>query len=105
MATWRGQATRAARLEEITHVGDWVEYKNLGKSAIIVRTKNGVKAFSNSCRHRGVQLASGAGNCKTQGFICPFHGWRYDMEGKNTFVLNASKGVNPVELVIVWMRL
>jgi len=78
----------AARLEEIPHVGDWVEYKNLGKSAIIVRTKNGVKAFSNSCRHRGVQLASGAGNCKTQGFICPFHGWRYDMEGKNTFVFN-----------------
>src|SRR5579872_7012874 len=41
----------AARLEEIPEVGDWVEYENLGKSAIIVRTKNGVKAFANSCRH------------------------------------------------------
>src|SRR5262249_23243642 len=27
-------------------------------------------------------------NCKTQGFICPFHGWRYDMDGKNTFVFH-----------------
>ena len=76
----------ACRLEEIPEVGDWVEYKNLDKSVIVVRTKSGVKAFHNACRHRGVQLASGHGNCKTQGFICPFHGWRWNAEGENTFV-------------------
>src|SRR6202008_1512754 len=52
----------------------------------IVRSKEGVKAFHNACRHRGVQLAEGHGNCKVQGFICPFHGWRWNSEGKNTFV-------------------
>lgn len=26
------------------------------------------------------------GNCKGRGFICPFHGWRWDMEGRNIFV-------------------
>ena len=62
----------ACRLEEIPEVGDWVEYKNLDKSVIVVNTKNGIKAFHNACRHRGVQLASGHGNCKTAGFICPF---------------------------------
>jgi carnitine monooxygenase subunit len=78
----------ACRLEQIANVGDWVEYSNLGKSVIVVRTKDGVKAFHNACRHRGVPLASegGHGNCKTQGFICPFHGWRWNSEGKNTFV-------------------
>lgn len=76
----------ACRLEQIPNLGDWVEYTNLGKSVIIVRTREGVKAYHNACRHRGVQLASGHGNCKTQGFICPFHGWRWNMEGKNTFV-------------------
>lgn len=78
----------ACRLEQIQNVGDFVEYTNLGKSVIIVRTKDGVKAFHNACRHRGVPLAdTGAhGNCKTQGFICPFHGWRWNHEGKNTFV-------------------
>ncbi|HTH28159.1 MAG TPA: aromatic ring-hydroxylating dioxygenase subunit alpha [Sphingobium sp.] len=76
----------ACRLEQIPNVGDWVEYSNLGKSVIIVRTKDGVKAFHNACRHRGVQLAKGHGNCKVQGFICPFHGWRWNAEGKNTFV-------------------
>jgi nitrite reductase/ring-hydroxylating ferredoxin subunit len=77
----------ACRLEEIPEVGDWVEYRNLDKSVIVVRTKTGVKAFHNACRHRGVQLASGGrGNCEVQGFICPFHGWRWNIDGKNTFV-------------------
>jgi len=76
----------ACRLEEIPNLGDYTEYKILDKSIIIVRTKEGVKAFSNACRHRGVQLVEGSGNCKTAGFICPFHGWRWNSEGQNTFV-------------------
>lgn len=76
----------ACRLEEIPEVGDYVEYTILDKSVIIVNTKSGVKAFHNACRHRGVRLATGPGNCKTAGFICPFHGWRWNIEGENTFV-------------------
>jgi phenylpropionate dioxygenase-like ring-hydroxylating dioxygenase large terminal subunit len=80
----------ACRLEQISEVGDWIEYSNLGKSVIVVRTKDGVKAFHNHCRHRGVPIAGGKGNehgnCRTSGFICPFHGWRWNMEGESTFV-------------------
>jgi nitrite reductase/ring-hydroxylating ferredoxin subunit len=76
----------ACRLEQIPEPGDWVEYRNLNKSVIVVRTRDGVKAFHNACRHRGVELASGHGNCRATGFICPFHGWRWNMDGVNTFV-------------------
>jgi nitrite reductase/ring-hydroxylating ferredoxin subunit len=76
----------ACRIEQIPNVGDWIEYSNLGRSVIIVRTANGIKAYHNACRHRGVQLVKGSGNCKVKGFICPFHGWRWNMEGRNTFV-------------------
>jgi len=76
----------ACRLEQISSLGDWTEYKILDRSVIVVRTKQGVKAFHNACRHRGVLLANGHGNCRAQGFICPFHGWRFDMDGENTFV-------------------
>jgi nitrite reductase/ring-hydroxylating ferredoxin subunit len=76
----------ACRLEEIPEVGDWVEYKILDKSVILVRTKSGVKAFHNACRHRGVQFVRGHGNCEVQGFVCPFHGWRWNIDGENTFV-------------------
>ena len=77
----------ACRLEQIQEVGDWIEYSNLGKSVLVVRTKDGVKAYHNACRHRGVPLNEGGhGNCKGKGFICPFHGWRWNMDGENTFV-------------------
>ena len=78
----------ACRLEQIEAIGDWVEYSNLGRSVIITRTKDGVRAWHNACRHRGVHLvgAESHGNCKSQGFICPFHGWRWNGEGNNTFV-------------------
>ena len=92
----------ACRLEEIPQVGDWIEYRILDRSVIVVRTKSGVKAFHNACRHRGVELAQGHGNCGNQGFVCPFHGWRYNMDGKNTFVfgrqLFSDKCLEPSEL-------
>jgi len=28
----------------------------------------------------------GVGNCRQAGFVCPFHGWRWNMDGENTFV-------------------
>jgi carnitine monooxygenase subunit len=76
----------ACRLEQIQNVGDFIEYSNLGQSVIVVRTASGIKAYRNACRHRGVQLVIGHGNCKTAGFICPFHGWRWNINGENTFV-------------------
>jgi phenylpropionate dioxygenase-like ring-hydroxylating dioxygenase large terminal subunit len=76
----------AARLEEIPNVGDYVEYTILDKSVIVVRAESGVKAFLNACRHRGVRLANGPGNCSKNGLVCPFHGWRWNAEGENTFV-------------------
>lgn len=99
----------ACRLEEIPNVGDFVEYEILDKSVIIVNTKTGVKAFHNACRHRGVRLASGGGNCKVKGFICPFHGWRWNMEGENTFVfakhIFSEEALNTAELNLVPCRL
>jgi phenylpropionate dioxygenase-like ring-hydroxylating dioxygenase large terminal subunit len=76
----------ACRLEEIPEVGDFTEYTILDQSVIVVRTKNGVKAFHNACRHRGVRLVTEPGNCAKRGFICPFHGWRWNAEGRNTFI-------------------
>ena len=76
----------ACRLEEIPEPGDFVEYSNVGKSVIVVRSADGgVNAFHNACRHRGVALAEDRGNVRN-GFVCPFHGWCYDLEGQNTFV-------------------
>ena len=76
----------ACRLEEIPEVGDYTVYTILAHSVILIHTKDGVKAFKNACRHRGVRLAHVPGRCGAEGFVCPFHDWRYNGEGENTFV-------------------
>jgi phenylpropionate dioxygenase-like ring-hydroxylating dioxygenase large terminal subunit len=91
---WPNVWQMACREEQIPEVGDWIEYENVGKSVIVVRTSTGVKAFHNACRHRGVPFAGGSplgsshatahGNCSKSGFVCPFHGWRWNMDGEST---------------------
>jgi nitrite reductase/ring-hydroxylating ferredoxin subunit len=80
----------ACRTEQIPEIGDWIEYNNVGHAVIVVRTTSGIKAFHNACRHRGVPFAGGSGhahgNCQRTGFVCPFHGWRWNMDGENTMV-------------------
>jgi phenylpropionate dioxygenase-like ring-hydroxylating dioxygenase large terminal subunit len=76
----------ACRLEEIPHAHDFVTYEILDQSVIVVRDADmGVRAFQNSCRHRGMRLADDRGACDA-GFVCPFHGWTYGPDGANTFV-------------------
>ena len=76
----------ACRLEEIPHARDFVEYEILDQSVIVLRDDDGVvRAFQNTCRHRGVRVVEGRGTCEN-GFTCPFHGWCYGLDGANTFV-------------------
>ncbi len=76
----------ACRLEEIPEPGDFAEYEILDQSVVVIRTEDyGVRAFENACRHRGVRVAQGRGS-RPGGFVCPFHGWCYDPDGKNTRV-------------------
>ncbi|MBJ19469.1 MAG: aromatic ring-hydroxylating dioxygenase subunit alpha [bacterium] len=73
----------ACRLEEIPDTGDFVEYENVGQAIFVVRQDDGsVKAFHNSCRHRGTRLVEDRGSCR-DGIVCPFHGWCWDLDGSN----------------------
>ncbi|MBV1689011.1 aromatic ring-hydroxylating dioxygenase subunit alpha [Novosphingobium sp. G106] len=83
---WPHMWQMACRLEEIPDVGDYTVYTILEHSVLMLRTASGVKAFKNACRHRGVRLAHGPGHCGSEGLVCPFHGWRWNAEGENTFV-------------------
>jgi nitrite reductase/ring-hydroxylating ferredoxin subunit len=79
----------ACRVEEIPEPGDFVEYVIGDRSSFVVRTGAGeVRAFHNTCIHRGTALASGCGRFRGE-IRCPFHGWRWDLDGNSTFVLDA----------------
>ena len=69
------------RVEEFPDPGDYRVIDIIGESIIISRdTKGGLNALSNVCRHRGVEVAHGEGN--SNDFMCPFHGWTYDLKGR-----------------------
>lgn len=82
------------RVEQIPRKGSYFtkEIKVVNTSIILVRTTSGeVKAFHNVCRHRGnklvwnnMPLADTSGTCRQ--FVCKYHAWRYDLDGKLTFV-------------------
>jgi phenylpropionate dioxygenase-like ring-hydroxylating dioxygenase large terminal subunit len=77
----------ACRLEEIPSPGDFVEYTIADQSVLMVRLDGGgVRGYHNACRHRATQLATGSGTFRDGRIICPFHGWRWDLEGNNSFV-------------------
>src|SRR3954454_6198108 len=85
----------ACRLEEIPRPGDWVEYEICGESIVVVRQRDdSVKAFYNVCPHRATQLCTGVGRAPGGQITCPFHGWRWDIDGTNAFVYGAD-GFDP----------
>lgn len=70
----------ACREEEIPEVGDVVVYEIADHSLLITRvTESEIKAYYNSCLHRGRKLCSG--NTSVEHFRCPFHGFTWALDG------------------------
>ena len=77
---WRKTWQLACRLEHLPNVGDHVVYEIVRDSLIVIRTgPDEVKAYINSCLHRGTMLRTEDG-CVNQ-LRCPFHGWTWDLQG------------------------
>lgn len=65
---------------DVANPGDYEVYNVADQSLLVVRTDDGsLKAYHNSCLHRGTQLRTDGGRASS--FRCPFHGWRWDLEG------------------------
>ncbi len=68
-------------IDQIPNPGDYFTLDFVGVPLVILRDGHGkLRAFANSCRHRGSELLSGSGNCKL--IVCPYHSWTYDLAGK-----------------------
>src|SRR5262249_28758176 len=50
--------------------------------------QNEIKGYYNVCQHRGRRLRDDARGNVAQGFYCPFHGWRYALDGSITYIHN-----------------
>lgn len=77
----------ACREEELADIGAYVTYEIGDQSLIVVRTATGtIRSYYNVCLHRGRRLKEGCG--KVGKFHCNYHGWQWDLDGRNVRVLD-----------------
>ncbi len=81
-AFWYSKWIAVAREEEIAAPGDWRVVKVGTQSIVLVRDEE-LKAFHNTCRHRGSILCTEErGNFPRKRIVCPYHSWTYDLSGQ-----------------------
>lgn len=81
-AIWEREWVCVGRLEEIAAPGDYFAATIAEEPMLIVRaSEQEVVALSAVCRHRGMLVAEGKGNCG-RAFVCPYHHWAYDRRGR-----------------------
>ena len=80
---WKKTWQMACRESQVRRPGDYCVYDIAHLSILIVRTASGaLRAYYNSCLHRGRRLASRKGQAEEERIVCPFHGFSWDLDGK-----------------------
>jgi phenylpropionate dioxygenase-like ring-hydroxylating dioxygenase large terminal subunit len=81
-ALWKRTWLYACHTDEIREPGSFMLWNKTGTPLLIVRGKDAkIRAFYNTCRHRGAPLVKAeTGRC--DGLVCPYHGWTYGLDGR-----------------------
>lgn len=76
--------------------GQYFTFDHLDHPVVILRDRDGVlRAFHNSCRHRGTRLLDGQGVVRA--IRCPYHDWKYALDGRLKHVPGQDGFVEPVD--------
>lgn len=82
-AFWYRRWVVVAREEELPKPGDWRTVRIGTQSIVLLRDGSELRAFHNTCRHRGSVLCTEEqGNFARQRIVCPYHAWTYDLAGQ-----------------------
>jgi nitrite reductase/ring-hydroxylating ferredoxin subunit len=79
---WKRTWQWVCREEHIPEPGDYYVYEVADLSILVVRNAaGGIKAFWNSCLHRGTKLRASEGVGSATELRCPYHGWTWGLDG------------------------
>jgi phenylpropionate dioxygenase-like ring-hydroxylating dioxygenase large terminal subunit len=69
--------------DELAKPGDWLLLDQLADPVFLIRAADGrVRAFYNTCRHRGGPLVKERAGNVGRDLVCGYHGWTYALDGK-----------------------
>ncbi|HLB39082.1 MAG TPA: SRPBCC family protein, partial [Actinomycetota bacterium] len=92
---WWGDWVCLGRTEELPNPGDYIVRDITGESVFIVRNdKDELHGFYNVCSHRGTKFLDDEpafGNVR-KAFVCPYHAWAYDLNGRLIGTPNVKEG-------------
>ena len=72
----------ACSVDHVAEPGDFYEYRAGWLSILVVRGHDGgLRAFQNSCRHRGNTICEGTGSGLDE-LRCPYHRWAWHTDGR-----------------------
>lgn len=81
---------------DLANPGDFLTETFVGVPVLVVRALDGtLRAYVNICSHRAAPVATGCGK-GARGFVCPFHGWVYDTEGR-LVTIPGEVGFRPID--------
>jgi Rieske 2Fe-2S family protein len=76
---------------ELARPGDYITTDVGDYPVLIVRDRQGgLRAFHNTCRHRGSRICSAAKGSAVR-LVCPYHNWSYDLDGRLLFARDMAK--------------
>jgi Rieske 2Fe-2S family protein len=66
-----------------------------------------IRAFANTCRHRGHELLACGESTKRRGIVCPYHSWSYRLDGRvrNAPGFSETDGFDPEAFGLAELRL
>jgi phenylpropionate dioxygenase-like ring-hydroxylating dioxygenase large terminal subunit len=72
----------ACHLSQLPTKGSFVRFPFAGEEIVVVRGEgDAVYAHLNVCRHRGFRLCDEPSGKVRGGFTCPYHQWRFNLDG------------------------
>lgn len=81
----------ACHRSELAAPGSYVTRRIGGQEIALVHGRDGVlRAFHNTCQHRGHRLLDGSGTLKAT-ITCPYHAWAYGLDGTLRAVPHADR--------------
>lgn len=82
----------ACHVSQLPSKGSFIKVEHGGEEIIVVRGANdAIYANLNVCRHRGFRLCA-EDEGKVRALVCPYHQWRYDLDGSLTGVPQMKDG-------------